>query len=155
MQLETRRFGVIEVDPNDEVVVPTGIPGFPDLRRVVLLGVGTAPGQEAPADEFSLYWMQDLDDGDLAFLCVVPWPVFPEYDIDIDDQALGIAEDGDVAVLVLVTTRREDGAAHMTANLRAPLVVDMRRRVMQQVILTDSKWPIRAPFAALTSDEVR
>jgi flagellar assembly factor FliW len=155
MQVETRRFGTIEVDPDDEVSVPTGIPGFPDLRRVVLLGVGTAPGQTELADDFSLYWMQDLDDGNLAFLCVVPWVVFPDYEIDIDERSLGIADDGDVSVLALITTQREDGVAQMTANLRAPLVVDLRRRVLQQVILTDSKWPIRAPFAALTSGEAR
>ena len=34
----------------------------------------------------------------------------------------------------------------MTANLRAPIVVDTRRRRIQQVILSDSRWPIRAPF---------
>jgi flagellar assembly factor FliW len=127
---------------------------------VALLGAGTVPGHqsegqdtgaEAQADDYSMYWLQDLDDGDLAFLCIVPWAAFPDYDIEIDERSLGIADETDIRVLSLVTTRREDGAAHLTANLRAPLVVDTRARKLQQVILSDSRWPIRAPFAEVSS----
>ena len=77
MQFETRRFGTIAVDDAEVYAVPTGIPGFPELRRVVLLGAGPAPGVN-PSDESSLYWMQDLDDGDLAFMSLVPCEVFPD-----------------------------------------------------------------------------
>mgnify|MGYP002386357210 CR=1 FL=1 len=120
---------------------------IPELRRVVLLGAGPAPGVN-PSDESSLYWMQDLDDGDLAFMCLVPWEIFPDYEIDIDEKSLGIAE-ADVRILALVTVHRTDDTPHLTANLRAPLVVDVGRRRLQQVILSDSRWPIRAPFGVL------
>jgi flagellar assembly factor FliW len=153
MQLETRRFGIIAVDDDDVHAVPNGIPGFPDLRRVVLLGAGPAPGVN-PSSESSLYWMQDVDDGDLAFMCLVPWEIFPDYDIDIDERSLGIADAADVRVLSLVTVHRDGDTPHLTANLRAPLVVDVARRRLQQVILADSRWPIRAPFGVLSALEV-
>jgi flagellar assembly factor FliW len=160
MQIETRRFGTIEIDDDAAFDVSTGIPGFPEMRHVALLGAGTVPGHTTPQDseaaaesgDYSMYWLQDLDDGDLAFLCIVPWVAFPDYDFEIDERSLGIADEADIRVLSLVTARREDGAAHLTANLRAPLVVDTRARRLQQVILSDSRWPIRAPFAALTSE---
>ena len=155
MQIETRRFGTIEVDDDEVFGVPHGIPGFPALQRVTLLGAGpTDPGAPEGSEDHSLFWIQDLDDGDLAFLCVVPWIAFPDYDIDIDEKSLGIDDEADVRVLSLLTTRREDGASTMTANLRAPLVVDVRQRRLQQVILSDSRWPIRAPFAVLQASEV-
>ncbi len=153
MQLETRRFGTIAIGDDDAFTVPNGIPGFPDLRRVALLGAGPAPGVN-PSEESSLYWMQDLDDGDLAFMCLVPWEIFPDYEIDIDETSLGIADEADVRVLSLVTVSRDDDASHLTANLRAPLVVDIHNRRMQQVILADSRWPIRAPFGVLAASEV-
>ncbi|MEY4229614.1 MAG: hypothetical protein RLZZ362_463 [Actinomycetota bacterium] len=153
MQLETRRFGTIEVKDDDAFAVPTGIPGFPAMRRVALLGAGPAPGQE-PDDEQALFWLQDLDDGDLAFLCVVPWIAFPEYEIDIDERSLGIDDELDVRILGIITVRQEDEGESMTVNLRAPLVVDVAKRRLQQVILSDSRWPIRAPFAVLTNAEV-
>jgi flagellar assembly factor FliW len=155
MQIETRRFGTLEIDDDAAFDVSSGIPGFPEMRHVALLGAGTVPGHEDDdtdeADEHAMYWLQDLDDGNLSFLCIVPWVAFPEYDIEIDESSLGIADETDIRVLSLVTTCREDGAAHLTANLRAPLVVDTRARKLQQVILSDSRWPIRAPFAEFTS----
>ena len=153
MQFETRRFGTIAIDDDDAFAVPNGIPGFPDLRRVALLGAGPAPGVN-PGEESSLYWMQDLDDGDLAFMCLVPWEVFPDYEIDSDEKSLGIADEADVRVLSLVTVHRDADTPHLTANLRAPLVVDVHHRRMQQVILADSRWPIRAPFGVLAASEV-
>ena len=153
MQLETRRFGTIAIDDDDAFAVPNGIPGFPELRRVALLGAGPAPGVN-PSDESSLYWMQDLDDGDLTFMCVVPWEVFPDYDIDVDEKSLGIADEADVRVLALVTVHRTDDTPHLTANLRAPIVVDVARRKLQQVILADSRWPVRASFGVLAAPEV-
>jgi flagellar assembly factor FliW len=152
MQLETRRFGTIAIDDEDAFAVPNGIPGFPELRRVALLGAGPAPGVN-PSDESSLFWMQDLDDGDLAFMCLVPWEIFPDYDIDVDEKTLGIADEADVRVLSLVTVHRTDDVPQLTANLRAPIVVDVARRKLQQVILADSRWPIRAPFGVLAATE--
>ncbi|CAB4600661.1 MAG: flagellar assembly protein FliW [Actinomycetes bacterium] len=152
MQFETRRFGTIVIDDDEAFAVPAGIPGFPDLRRVALLGAGPAPGA-TPSEDSSLYWMQDLDDGDLAFMCLVPWEVFPDYEIDIDEKSLGITDEADVRVLALVTVHRDDDIPHLTANLRAPLVIDVARRRLQQVILADSRWPIRAPFGVLPVTE--
>jgi flagellar assembly factor FliW len=130
---------------------PPGSPDFRSFAAWCLLGAGPAPGVN-PSDESSLYWMQDLDDGDLAFMCLVPWEVFPDYEIDIDEKSLGIAE-ADVRILSLVTVHRTADTPHLTANLRAPLVVDVGRRRVQQVILSDSRWPIRAPFGVLPSSE--
>ncbi|MGH9134085.1 MAG: flagellar assembly protein FliW, partial [Ilumatobacteraceae bacterium] len=110
MQLDTTRFGVVEVDDTSIIDVPSGVPGFPALRRVTLLGAGSIPGHAAVVDQHSMFWIQDVDDGSLAFLCIDPWIPFPRYDLEIDDVALGIEGDGaDVCVLVLVTVRRGDG----------------------------------------------
>jgi flagellar assembly factor FliW len=155
MLLDTTRFGPINVDESELYAVPGGIPGFPDLRRVLLLGAGQAPGQTEPHSDHTFYWMQDADNGELAFMCVVPWAVVPDYDIEFDSDTLGIADADDVRVLTLVTVRRENGVAALTTNLRAPLVIDIRRNLMQQTILTDSVWPVRAPIANLTTKGAR
>ena len=43
----------------------------------------------------------------------------------------------------------------LTTNLRAPIVVDTRKQRLQQIILNDSRWPIRALVTVLVSTEVR
>ena len=93
MQLETTRFGVVEVDENSTIDVPSGVPGFSDMRRVTLLGAGAMPGVPAVDDQNSMFWMQDLDDGARAFLCIDPWMTFPDYDVEIDEKALEIKDD--------------------------------------------------------------
>jgi flagellar assembly factor FliW len=155
MLLDTTRFGQLDIDEADLFSVPGGIPGFPGLSRVFFLAAGQAPGQDEPADDHTFYWMQDVDNGDLAFMCVVPWAVVTDYDIEIDSESLGITDAESVRVLTLVSVRRENGAANLTTNLRAPLVLDMDRQILQQVILTDSMWPVRAPIASLASNGAR
>lgn len=155
MQLETRRFGTIEVAGESEFRIPDGIPGFPDLHRVALIGAGGvkseadtgAAASAADDDDETMFWMQDLDDGDLAFLCIAPWGPFPTYDVEIDSDELGIVSQDDVSILNLVTVRTSETEMLLTANLRAPLVVDTRHRRLHQVILGDSRWPVDAPFA--------
>ncbi len=149
MKLATKRFGTIEVDDDNVLQVPTGIPGFPELRRVTLLA---ATGVEP---DLPLYWMQDLDDGDLAFLCLVPWASFPEYDIEFDDFELGIVDAGDVRILNLISVRRDESGATMSANLRAPLIVDVRQQQLHQVILSDSRWSVNAVLGAAVHAEVQ
>ena len=151
MEIETRRFGPITVADDEQLAVPEGIPGFRAMRRVVLMGAGAVPTEGDVPTDHTMFWMQDLDNADLAFLCIIPWGPFPGYDLEIDEEELGIEEETDVRVLNLVTVQRAEGVAHLTANLRAPLVVDVRRRVLHQVILSDSRWAVNAPFAQTAS----
>lgn len=143
MNLETSRFGWVEIDDQDVFGVPNGIPGFPDLRKVALFRA------DADQQDATLFWLQDLDDGDLAFLCLVPWSAFPDYDIEFDELALGIEDSTDVRVLNLVTVRRGDvdQPAVMSVNLRAPLIVDVFHRSVQQIILSDTRWSVFTPLS--------
>jgi len=138
VQIETRRFGTVTLSDDELFSLPSGIPGFPSLRRMALLGAGAA--------DADMFWLQDVDDGDLAFMCIIPWDVFPEYDLEIDEHELGIDDYHDVRVLNFVTVHRDASEPKLTANLRAPLVLDMRRRRMMQVILSDSRWSVSAPI---------
>lgn len=154
MKIDTSRFGTIEVAEENALDVPNGIPGFPKMRRVMLMAAGSAPGQETVEPDHSLFWLQDLDDGDLAFMAVVPWSVFPGYDLDFDAQALDIVDEDDVRILNLVTVKRSEDSAKLSANLRAPLVVDTRNHRMHQVIMHDMQLPVSAPFANKSTIEV-
>src|SRR5687767_5285687 len=121
MELLTRRFGAIEVLDENALTVPAGIPGFPQMRRATLMSASAVGGIDGPrgdVEETPLFWLQDLDDGDLAFLCLVPWGMFPDYDFDIDGDELGIADEADVRILNILTIRRGEDASTMTANLR-------------------------------------
>jgi len=143
-QVVTKRFGTLNVAEDEQFEVPRGIPGFSTMRRAVLLAAGSPDACQLSADEHSLFWLQDLDDGDLAFLCVVPWGLFGDYDLEIDEEDFGIDDSVDVRVLNLVTVNRSKGEPVLTINLRAPIIVDVRQRRLFQTILADARWPINA-----------
>jgi flagellar assembly factor FliW len=54
-------------------------------------------------------------------------------------------EPDESVVLLAVTALEPDG---LVANLKAPVVVNARRRLAAQVILEDRAYPLRAPVPA-------
>jgi flagellar assembly factor FliW len=140
MQVASDRFGTLEVGEDMIVSFPDGILGFPESRRYALVD---------DRNSGVYFWLQSVEDASLAFLSVVPWAFFGDYQIELptaEEEALGLPAEADVLVLCLLTVLREEGL--ITANLLGPLVINTTRRVGRQVVLADSGYPVRAPLAA-------
>ncbi|MBE3598858.1 MAG: flagellar assembly protein FliW [Limnochordaceae bacterium] len=143
MELNTTRFGVIEVDPARIITFPRGFIGFPSWRRFVLLPHGT--GGDSP------FWvLQSAEDPDLAFVVVDPRHVYPGYVARVPASHLaeigidGLNDVDRAVVLALVTLR--PGTREATANLKAPLVINPSTRQGLQVILDGAEYAIRHPI---------
>lgn len=147
MQIDTTRFGTIDVTDDEIVEFDDGLPGFAGRRRMVLLGGGEMPGGQHADGIHSVFWLQDVTDPDLAFMTIVPWTAYPDYDIDIDPLDVGGGGPDDVCVLTIVTVRREDGGVRLTSNLLAPVVINTATRRGRQIILQHQDWPVQAPLA--------
>ncbi len=147
MQVETTRFGAVEVADEEVVTFADGMPGFAGRRRMVILGGGEMPGGEPTDGHHAVFWLQDVDDPDLAFMSIVPWAAYPDYDIEVVDEEFTDADHDDLVVLAIVSVRRENGGVRLTSNLLAPIVIDTDRRLGKQVILRDQDWPIQAPLS--------
>jgi len=129
MKMETTRFGEIEINEQEIITFPDGIPGFEQDRRFVILELEDLDGFAC---------LQCIDRGELSFIIVNPFVFFPEYEFNLPDaeaQQLEIAEPGDVAVWSIVTIRDELESA--TVNLVAPIVLNRQKRLGKQVILVD------------------
>jgi len=115
------------------------MPGFPDLRRFVLVRVD---------EDGWLYALRALDDPQLQFLVASPVPFFPGYQPEIDDDSLALLAPADPdQLLILLVVSVGDTAADATANLLAPIVVDYVSRRAAQVVQAGSDLPLRAPLA--------
>ncbi len=121
-----------------EISLVEPLPGFPDARRFAL--VELAPGG-------ALFALRSLDDPDLRFLVVPPAPFFPDYAPEIDDiSAATLQLTGADDALVLLVVTPGDTPADATANLLAPVVVNVRTHAAAQVVLADASLPIRRPL---------
>jgi len=134
------------VVPEDRVIhLPAGLAGFPESRRFVLL---------ERSSEATLRWLQCLDPHGPTFLVVDPFLVDPDYSMEDVRKALGdlgieVGPHEPLAVAAVVAVPPEPEPP--TANLLAPIVVQVNTRRGAQVILHDSGYRTREPLGKLAS----
>ena len=132
MKVQTTRFGDIEVADADVIQLKEGLVGFPELTRYVLL--------DHDADS-PFKWLQSLDDGAMAFVVISPLTFRPDYTVEvaeeeIADLALTSADDAVISVIVTIPMDPKK----MSANLKAPLVFNLKNRLGKQVIVKDAQY---------------
>jgi flagellar assembly factor FliW len=143
MKFKTPRWGEIEVSDDKVLSFATGLAGFPDCSRFIVMD----HDRQTP-----LKWLQGIDRPELAFLIVEPEQILAKYEVEVPEQILknlGWGDDirpADVAVFVILTA----GEDTLTANLRAPIIVNIANRKAFQLILDDADIPLRYAVAPST-----
>jgi flagellar assembly factor FliW len=134
-KVKTTRFGEIDVKDKDIVMLPNGLIGFPELKQYVILD----------HDEKSPFkWLQSLDDGSIAFVLINPLLFKPEYTVEVSEAEvadLEIKDEKDAVISVIVTM--PSNPQNMTANLKAPLVFNLKNRKGRQIILNNQEYTTR------------
>lgn len=138
MKCTSTRFGSFEV-PDDSIVrFPSGLLGFPEQERYVILDHDT----EAP-----IKWLQSVEAPDLAFVLLDPGTFYPDYHVDIPAEALaeikGDQRDG--LALAVILTIPSDDPSRITANLRGPLIISHKTKLGKQLVLSE-EFPTRHPL---------
>jgi len=139
MNVETTRFGPVDVDDNRIITFPAGMLGFADYKRYALL---------QPDDDGVFYWLQSVENPDLAFVVTDPVLWSQEYEATIRSeqmQELGLASFNDAQVFVIVNKYERT----LTANMQGPLVVNTYNRLGMQLVLADKRWTTRHPIVEL------
>jgi len=132
---QSTRFGEFTVNEETLIFFKGGLVGFPKEERFVLLD------HKPP---FS--WLHSVDNPDLAFV-VVEGSEFGDgylFPLPVGDSRCDLKPDDEFATLIVVTVRAAPGIT--TANLKAPLVINLRNREGVQVILDDSRFSTRFPL---------
>jgi flagellar assembly factor FliW len=137
---ETRYFGPVEYDDDSVLVFPDGVPAFEEEKRFVAI--------RQPINE-PLVFLQSLSQADLCFVTLPVLALCPGFRLSIAPEDLEALDLGpgqqpvigrDVLCLAVVCVEEN---APPTANLLAPIVVNLRTRRGRQVIQTDSKYSHR------------
>jgi flagellar assembly factor FliW len=133
---ETKYFGKISFEPDSELEFPCGLPGFESRKRFVAV---TFPGSEP------LIYLQSLEDPDLSFITMPLMAVDPRYRLNVNKEDLTLLglptasqpRMGDDVLCLTVLSMREEGP---TANLLAPIVVNLRNRRAVQAIAPEGEY---------------
>jgi len=136
--IPSRLFGPLRVPVTRILDLPDGLRGFEGMHRFVLLA----------SAEDGVFWLQSADEGNLAFLVVDPFIFFPEYSVALptDGTSLPGPESPDNLIVLVIVTLPHDATRPATANLQAPLVVNMARQLGQQIVIMDSPYGAREPL---------
>ncbi|MFK7873929.1 MAG: flagellar assembly protein FliW [Oligoflexales bacterium] len=135
LKVKTTRFGEIEVEEASMLELPHGLVGFPELKRYILLD----HEQDSP-----FKWLQSLDDGAIAFVLMNPLLFKPDYSVEVTDAEvsdLDLEDEADAVVSVIITM--PNNPQNMTANLKAPVVFNLKNRHGKQIILNDARYTTR------------
>ena len=142
MEIQTTRFGLLTVEDERIMSLPSGLLGFPNQNRFALIQTGT---------ENYFFWLQSVDDPNLAFVVTDPTIFFKDYNVPVREetqQELKVTDPSFLQVFVICNKVGE----WLTGNLLGPIVVNAENRLAQQVVLTEKKWTTRQPLLRLQTE---
>jgi flagellar assembly factor FliW len=133
MNIDNPHSGSIEVEPDRVIEFPAGLAGFEECHRFSLFHPETEGGALP-----RYFILQSIDDPAIAFNIADPEMFGFNYEITLSDAesaALDLADPSEAAVVViLVKDSLPGGDTPLRANLKAPLVINVRaRRGIQHV----------------------
>jgi flagellar assembly factor FliW len=138
MKIHTATLGVVEATPESFLTLPEGLVGFEEHKEFALLAL---------ADYEPFRWLQSFSDPGLSFPLLAPAAFVPGFEPTLgetDRLALGL-EPGELPEVYAIASVAEGGGG-VTLNLRAPVVVNPRKRTARQVVLADSRWEVQHPL---------
>lgn len=142
--IETKNFGPVSYEPESALEFPRGLPGFDHCRGFVALHF---------AQSDPLIFLQSLEDPGLCFITMPVLAVNPQYRLRVEPEDLeliGLPPGqqpviGEQVLCLTVLSIREDGP---TANLLAPIVVNLRNRKSVQAVARESSYSHQQPMFA-------
>lgn len=139
--IETR-FGQVTLYRKNPITFPNGLLGMPDKFQFCLTSF--------PSERLSRFkLLQSLEDQALSFIMLpvdIENPMIDRADIEQACRDLDMSIEN-VAMLLIVTVYREGSLVRMSVNTRAPVFMNVQRRLASQYVFHNSKYQIRQPIA--------
>lgn len=139
MKLETGRFGQLSFDESQKIVFEHGLLGFPELTDYCLVD---------PNDDTLILWLQSLQNPSLSFPVLEPRIFKPGYAVSLsglDERELGV-ETGKSELAVFTILTIPDSIQLMSANLKAPVVINVKDKIGKQVVVQENQYSIQHPM---------
>ena len=121
-----------------EILFEKGIPGFENYRY---FNVNIVEGNK------KIYNIVSKEDSNIGFISISPFDIKKDYEIDLDDEfikELDIKDEKDVLVICLIKLGKS--LKDSTANLKAPIIINIKNNRGKQLILQDDKYKIKEPL---------
>lgn len=138
MIVKTGSFGEITVGDHEVIQIEQGLLGFPQYKKFCVYD---------PGDETLILWLQSLDQPEIAFPILEPKIFKPDYTVRLSAMELRdlkLESVNRAAVFNVMTI--PESVTEMTANLKAPLVINLAEGIARQVVLQENEYSIKHPM---------
>lgn len=91
--------------------------------------------------------LESKDDSNLSLALLSPFDVEEDYTFELNEQTiddLKIESESDILVFTTVTINSD--MRKTTTNLRAPIIINTKNSLAEQIILNDEKYQIKHPI---------
>jgi flagellar assembly factor FliW len=144
--VKTTRFGQIAVNESDILHFGEGLLGFAELRKFILL--------DDPNDDI-FAWLQSCENPAVAFPVLEPELFAASFKVSLAKSDLeGLKANASTALRTFSIITIPDDPTLMTANLKAPIVINVASRIARQCVLQDNSLAIREPIFAKLQQRV-
>lgn len=136
MQIETKAFGIVEINEADVLKFTGPILGFEEIHEYVVLHDQTKPGP--------FFWLQAVGHKEPAFVVAEATNLVADYrpEFSIDDlTSLEVESSEDLKILLIM--RIPENVKDISANLKAPVVINAKKGVAKQIVLNDDGYQVR------------
>jgi flagellar assembly factor FliW len=138
MEIKTKYHGIKHYKDSDVITFKKGIPGFENLKKFIIF----------PVEENNLFYvLQSIEDLSIGLVLISPFNILKDYEFELDDskmEELGIKSYEDIIVFNTVTLNSK--IENITANLKAPFVININKKIGEQIILDGSSYSIKYPL---------
>jgi len=138
MELVTKYHGVREYSEEDIILFKKGLPGFKELKSFIIF----------PLESNEIFTiLHSIEDIEVGLVLVSPFTVLTDYEFKIPDtyiKELQIVKPEEVLVLTTVTLNSI--IENMTTNLKAPIIINIKDKLGEQLILDNEKYKIKQPL---------
>jgi len=138
MELVTKYHGVREYSNEDIIVFKKGLPGFKELKNFIIFPLEKNKG-------FNI--LHSIEDIEVGLVLISPFTFVTDYEFKIPDSYIKeLVIDKPEEVLVLTTVNLSSNIENITTNLKAPIIINIKERLGEQLILDNDKYKIKEPL---------
>ena len=138
MVAETKLFGKIDIEDDKIIEFPMGIIGFEYLKNFAII----YDSERETRSKIS--WLQSMEEPLLALPIIHPFELREDYNPIVEDELMkNIGDPADADIIIFSTLSIPSDLTKMTANLKAPIIVNAAGRKGMQVIVENEDYEIK------------
>ena len=138
MKLITKYHGTIQYGEDEVIYFKKGLPGFPGLTKFILFSV-------KENELFNI--LHSIEDDSVGLVVISPFCICKDYEVELKENILdelSIADEKDV--LIVNTVSLNSDVKKITSNFKAPIIINIKSKLGEQIILSDEKYEIKYPI---------